>query len=332
MLEKSDYQKDNDTSKEVELDTDGIQEQSIEVEKQSEVESNESEPREEVDLGYTEPKTAGIEGISVEEKEDKKETKVDDLSDVSDKVKKRIDKLTFKIRESERRERAALDYAKSLRSKLDVSETKYTKTSKSYVEQYSARVAAEQEKARQSLKDAIVDQDADKIADANSLVAKLAIEAEKAKMTAVEEDEREAARQTEITKAETQQTTPPPQNPTYPEPSRKAQNWAESNEWFGSDKIMTSAAFQIHQDLIDQGFDVESQEYYNEIDKTMKDNFPHKFNRQEPKKIVQTVASAQRNQNGRRSVKLTRSQIAIAKKLGVPLEEYAKYVKENANG
>jgi hypothetical protein len=95
---------------------------------------------------------------------------------------------------------------------------------------------------------------------------------------------------------------------------------------------MTSVAFQVHQDLVEQGFDVESEEYYNEIDKTMKDNFPHKFNRQEPKKIVQTVASAQRNQNGRRSVKLTRSQIAIAKKLGVPLEEYAKYVKENANG
>jgi hypothetical protein len=102
MLEKSDYQKDNDTSKEVELDTDGIEEQSIQVEKQEEVESNEREPREEVDLGYTEPKADGIEGIKVEEKEDK--VKVDDLSDVSEKVKRRIDKLTFKIRESERRE------------------------------------------------------------------------------------------------------------------------------------------------------------------------------------------------------------------------------------
>ena len=159
-------------------------------------------------------------------------------------------------------------------------------------------------------------------------MAKLAIEAEKAKMTAAEEEEREANRKTQVS----QQHTQPPQNPTYPEPSRNAQKWADKNEWFGSDRIMTSAAFQIHQDLLDQGFDVESQEYYNEIDKTMKDNFPHKFSRQEPKKIVQTVASAQRNQNGRRSVKLTRSQIAIAKKLGVPLEEYAKYVKENANG
>ncbi len=330
MLEKSDYQKDNNTPKEVELDTDGIQEETIQVE---EVESNENEnetPREEVDLGYTEPKAPGIEGISVEEKEEKEEKKVDDLSDVSEKVKKRIDKLTFKIRESERREKAALEYAKSIQSKLDDSETKYSKTSKSYVEQYSARVAAEQEKARQSLKDAIVDQDADKIADANSLVARLAIEAEKAKMTAAEEDEREARRQKQV--SQPQENTQPPQNPTYPEPSKNAQKWADKNEWFGSDRIMTSAAFQIHQDLLDQGFDVESQEYYNEIDKTMKDNFPHKFNRQEPKKIVQTVASAQRNQNGRRSVKLTRSQIAIAKKLGVPLEEYAKYVKENANG
>jgi hypothetical protein len=325
MLEKSDYQKDNDTSKEVELDTDGIEEQTIQVE-EKEVESNENEsPREEVDLGYTEPKAPGIEGISVEEKEEKK---VDDLSDVSEKVRRRIDKLTFKIRESERRERAALEYAKSIQSKLDDSETKYNKTSKIYVEQYSARVVAEQEKARQSLKDAINEQDADKIADANSLMAKLAIEAEKAKMTAAEEEEREANRKTQVS----QQHTQPPQNPTYPEPSRNAQKWADKNEWFGSDRIMTSAAFQIHQDLLDQGFDVESQEYYNEIDKTMKDNFPHKFSRQEPKKIVQTVASAQRNQNGRRSVKLTRSQIAIAKKLGVPLEEYAKYVKENANG
>ena len=330
MLEKSDYQKDNDTSKEVELDTDGIEEQTIQVE-EKEVESNEDEsPREEVDLGYTEPKAPGIEGISVEEKEEKEEKKVDDLSDVSEKVRRRIDKLTFKIRESERRERAALEYAKSIQSKLDDSETKYTKTSKSYVEQYSARVVAEQEKARQSLKDAINEQDADKIADANSLMAKLAIEAEKAKMTAAEEEEREANRKTQV--PQPQQNTQPPQNPTYPEPSRNAQKWADKNEWFGSDRIMTSAAFQIHQDLLDQGFDVESQEYYNEIDKTMKDNFPHKFNRQEPKKIVQTVASAQRNQNGRRSVKLTRSQIAIAKKLGVPLEEYAKYVKENANG
>jgi hypothetical protein len=178
------------------------------------------------------------------------------------------------------------------------------------------------------LRDAIVEQDADKIADANTVIAHLAVEAEKAKMTKHEYDTEIEAKEAQI-KQNSQQSTQAPQNPTYPQPSNKARSWAEKNEWFGSDKIMTSAAFQVHQDLMDQGFDAESSEYYNEIDKVMKDNFPHKFDRQEPKKIVQTVASAQRNQNGRRSVKLTRSQIAIAKKLGVPLEEYAKYVKEN---
>ena len=329
MLEKSDYKKDNS----VELDTDGIEEQSIQVENK-EVESDDTKlPNEEVDLGYTEPKAAGIEGITIEEAKEedvkvkKSEEDVDDLSSVSEKVRKRIDKLTFKVREAERREQAALDYAKNIQSKLDDTQTRFSKTSKSYIEQYSARVTAEQEKAKQALRDAIAEQDADKIADANTVIAHLAVEAEKAKMTKQEYDSRE---ESEAQAKKTSQPTQVPQNPTYPQPSTRARTWAEKNEWFGQDKIMTSAAFQVHQDLIDQGFDAESTEYYNEIDKVMRDNFPHKFEKQEPKKIVQTVASAQRNQNGRRSVKLTRSQIAIAKKLGVPLEEYAKYVKENA--
>jgi hypothetical protein len=316
-------------SPEVELDTDGIKEESVEVENKTE-ESNEPQlPKEEVDLGYTEPKPEGIEKISVEEKSEEKEEVKDDLSSISESVQKRINKLTYKVRESERREKAALDYAKSLKKQLDDTSSRFTKTSKSYVEQYSARVAAEQDKAKAALRDAIAEQDADKIAEANSLIAKLAIEAERAKITAAEEEEKATKTQQQVS----QEVTQAPQNPTYPEPSPKAKSWAEKNEWFGSDKIMTSAAFQAHQDLMDQGFDAESDEYYNEIDKVMKDNFPHKFvTKQEPQKPVQTVASAQRNQSGRRSVKLTRSQIAIAKKLGVPLEEYAKYVKENANG
>jgi len=318
-------------SPEVDLDTDGIKEESVEVENKTE-ESNEPQlPKEEVDLGYTEPKPEGIEKISVEETEEKKEEPKDDLGSISESVQKRINKLTYKIRESERREKAALDYAKSLKQQLDDTSSRFTKTSKSYVEQYSARVAAEQEKAKAALRDAIAEQDPDKIAEANTTIAKLAIEAEKAKMTAAEEEEKYSKPKAQ--QQVSQETTQAPQNPTYPEPSAKAKSWAEKNEWFGSDKIMTSAAFQAHQDLMDQGFDAESDEYYNEIDKVMKENFPHKFEtKQEPQKPVQTVASAQRNQSGRRSVKLTRSQIAIAKKLGVPLEEYAKYVKENANG
>ena len=317
---------------EVELDTDGVKDQTLEVEEQK-VETSEPElPKQEVDLGYTEPKPEGIEGITVEtvKEEPKKEIKEDSLSDVSEKVKRRIDKLTFKIRESERREKAALDYAKGLKNQLDDTKNRFSKTSKSYIEQFSARVVAEQEDAKKALRDAIADQDADKIAEANSRIAQLAVEAEKVKMTQAEEEAKE-----EKAKAEAKVEQPIQQAPqtNVAQPSGKAKEWAEKNEWFGSDKIMTSAAFQAHNDLVEQGFDAESDEYYNEIDKVMKDNFPHKFSQpQEQKKPVQTVASAQRNQSGRRSVKLTKSQIVIAKKLGVPLEEYAKYVKENANG
>jgi murein DD-endopeptidase MepM/ murein hydrolase activator NlpD len=317
---------------EVELDTDGVKDQTLEVEEQK-VETSEPElPKEEVDLGYTEPKPEGIEGIKVEtiKEEPKKEIKEDSLSDVSEKVKRRIDKLTFKIRESERREKAALDYARGLKSQLDDTKNRFSKTSKSYIEQFSARVVAEQEDAKKALRDAIADQDADKIAEANSRIAQLAVEAEKVKMTQAEEEAKE-----EKAKAEAKVEQPIQQAPqtNVAQPSGKAKEWAEKNEWFGSDKIMTSAAFQAHNDLVEQGFDAESDEYYNEIDKVMKENFPHKFSQpQEQKKPVQTVASAQRNQTGRRSVKLTKSQIVIAKKLGVPLEEYAKYVKENANG
>jgi hypothetical protein len=317
---------------EVELDTDGVKDQTLEVEEQK-VETSETElPKQEVDLGYTEPKPEGIEGITVEtvKEEPKREIKEENLSDVSEKVKRRIDKLTFKIRESERREKAALDYARGLKNQLDDTKTRFSKTSKSYIEQFSARVVAEQEDAKKALRDAIADQDADKIAEANSRIATLAVEAEKVKMTQAEEDAKE-----ERAKAEAKIEQPIQQAPqtNVAQPSGKAKEWAEKNEWFGSDKIMTSAAFQAHNDLVEQGFDAESDEYYNEIDKVMKENFPHKFSQpQEQKKPVQTVASAQRNQNGRRSVKLTKSQIVIAKKLGVPLEEYAKYVKENANG
>src|SRR6056300_1413620 len=189
---------ENIKNPEVELDTDGVKEQTLQVEEQQ-VEVSETElPKQEVDLGYTEPKPEGIEGIKVEtiKEEIKPEIKEDSLSDVSEKVKRRIDKLTFKIREPARREKAALDYAKGLKNQLDDTKTRFSKT-KSYIEQFSARVIAEQEDAKKALRDAIADQDADKIADANSRIATLAVEAEKVKMTQAEEDAKE-----EIAKSE----------------------------------------------------------------------------------------------------------------------------------
>ena len=119
---------------------------------------------------------------------------------------------------------------------------------------------------------------------------------------------------------------PPTQLEQPPEPSEKAKEWAEKNSWFGKDKIMTAAAYTVHEELLSRGFDPESDDYYTEINKSMRDNFPQKL--VEDKQPIQTVASAGRKQQGRRKVTLTRSQVAIARKLGVPLEEYAKFVKE----
>ena len=168
------------------------------------------------------------------------------------------------------------------------------------------------------MKKAIEENNAEQIMEANDELTRLAVEKEKARIKKDKiETETKAA-------AEQPQQAPQPQN--LPQPSKKAEKWAEDNEWFGNDRVMTSAAYGIHEDLIIQGFDPESDEYYNEVDKLIRQNFPHKFadERQQP---VQTVASAGRKQEGRRTVKLTRSEVAIAKKLGVPLELYAKHVK-----
>ena len=161
-------------------------------------------------------------------------------------------------------------------------------------------------------------QDAEKIMEANDELTKLAVEKEKARIRLQQKEDEKKEATAETSAQETQQPAP--------QPSPKAQEWADTNQWFGKDKAMTNAAFGIHQDLVEKGFDPESDEYYNEVDKQMMEYFPNKF--ADDKKPVQTVASAGRKQQGRKTVKLTRSQVAIAKKLGVPLEEYAKYVKE----
>ena len=160
--------------------------------------------------------------------------------------------------------------------------------------------------------------------EANDALTRLAVEKEKAKIHQEQRKERlEAQKQQEENKPK--DIVQPPQ-PTPSPATPRAKQWAEDNKWFGDDKVMTNAAFGIHQDLVEQGFDAESEDYYNEIDKQVRGYFPHKFVAE--KKPVQTVASAGRKQEGRKTVKLTRSQVAIAKKLGVPLEEYAKFVKE----
>jgi hypothetical protein len=249
------------------------------------------------------------------------------LEGYSDKVQKRIKDLTFKYREAERREQAAMDYAQGLKKKFEDIEQKYNTVDENYIKEYDGRIEAEKAKVKTMLKEAIDAQDAEKIMEANEALTRLAVEKEKVKISQSEREERAKAAKEEAEKPQEQNQ---PQKPQKVSP--RAQEWASENEWFGSDKVMTSAAMGLHDELMGEGFDAESDAYYNEINKRIRDYFPHKFadteTQEEPRRPVQNVAGVSRKQNGRRSVKLTKSQVAIAKKLGVPLEEYAKYVKE----
>ncbi len=320
---------------EVELDTDGVKEQEVSVE--SPQSGNEAfEKKEEVDLGYTdvtsnktakellqETKEQEPEPVK-EEPKLKQETEESDLQDYSDKVQKRIKKLTFQVKEAERRERAAVEYARGLKNKFDTAEKKIEETDTNYLKEYNARIDSERDKAKAALKAAYETQDADAITEAQDNLTKLSVEKEKVSMTLAEKESKE--KEVAAAPAETEQ----PQ----PQISQKAQTWAEDNSWFGSDRVLTSAAMGIHEDLLQEGIDAETDEYYNQINKRMKEYFPQKFAQEttevKAKEPVQNVASVSRRSGGRKSVKLTKSQVVIAKKLGVPLEEYAKYVKEGS--
>ena len=334
---------DEKKTPEVELDLDDVKEQEIQVKEESKAEKKAPSLNVgEVDLGYTthskedkkekveieqaEEKSAPVETKPTEQK--KEETKTDDLSEISDSVQKRIDKLTRRYREAERREQAAVEFAKGLQKKYTDYEKKFDTADNNYLKEFDARVDAQREQVKNKLKAAIEANDPNKIMEANDELTQLAVQKEKAKLQMADREIRakqlEEQRKFEVEEAKTQK-----DNVVIPKPSEKAKDWATKNTWFGDDKIMTQAAFSIHEELVGSGVEVESDEYYNEINKRMKGYFPHRFVvEQEQRKPVQTVASAGRKQEGRRTVRLTKSQVAIAKKLGVPLEEYAKYVKE----
>jgi len=326
---------ENKRQPDVELDTDDAKETTIQLEeKKEEKDKRPNLNLGEVDLEYTDYSQDKKEKIDIsveEEKETKAEKPADqeDLSSFSDAVQKRIDKLTRKMREAERREHAALDYAQGLQKKYTDAQKKYQEIDDSYIKQYDARIDAEKDTVKKRLKDAIESQDAEAIISANEELSRLIIEKERAKVSIAAKEK---------TKKDTEQNEKEVQNVEQNQqvdrravaPSAKAKKWAEDNTWFGSDEYMTNTAFQVHEKLQSEGFDLDSDEYYNEVNKQMKDIYPHKFaeDKQEQRKPVQTVASANRGKTGRRTVRLTKSQVAIAKKLGVPLEEYAKYVKE----
>ena len=328
-------------SPEVEIDTDGVNEETVSVEA-PEVSNEAFEKKQDVDLGYTDVtggKTAKellqetkesekeVEVKSEPKFEQKEETDEDpSLAEYSEKVQKRIKRMTFQIKEAERRERAAVEYAKGLKNKYESIEKKFEDTDTNYLKEYDARIESEREKAKSELKNALDNNDTDQILEAQDKLTKLAVEKEKVSMSLADKE----TKKKEVESQPAEQATEQPQ----PQISQRAQDWASENEWFGSDRVLTSAAMGIHEDLLGEGIDAESDEYYNQINKRMKEYFPQKFATSTEEKTkaapVQNVASVSRRSGGRKSVKLTKSQVVIAKKLGVPLEEYAKYVKEGA--
>ena len=254
----------------------------------------------------------------------------DEMDDYGQKVQSRIDKLTKRLRETERREQAAIQYAQGVQSESQQIKQRANALDSGYVAEFGDRVDAQMTEAKNELKQAMDLGDVDKQVEVQAKLSRLAIEQERASSHKAQRERlAQEMRARGVDPNRPQMPRQMPRQPAPPPPpDPKAQDWAEKNTWFGEDEPMTLTSFSIHRKLMEEGFDPSSDLYYNEIDKRMKDTFPHKFEKVSP---TQAVASANRGgQPARRkgTVRLTPSQVAIAKKLGVPLSEYAKYVKE----
>ena len=256
-----------------------------------------------------------------------------EMEDYGKKVQSRIDKLTKRVRESERREQAAIQYAQGVQQDAQKMRQKARNLDTGYVTEFASRVEAETEEAKKALKAAVELGDSDAQVDAQQKLARLAIESERVKSTQAQRERLKKEMEARGVNPNQPQMPNPqqmqPQAAPPPPPDPKAEAWAEKNKWFGEDEPMTLTSFSIHRKLMEEGFDASSDMYYSEVDKRMRDTFPHKF--EQKVSPTQSVASANRGAPVARrkgSVRLTPSQVAIAKKLGVPLSEYAKYVKE----
>ena len=257
-----------------------------------------------------------------------------EMEDYGKKVQSRIDKLTKRVRESERREQAAIQYAQGVQQDAQKMRQKARNLDTGYVTEFASRVEAETEEAKKALKAAVELGDSDAQVDAQQKLARLAIESERVKSTQAQRERLKKEMEARGVNPNQPQMPNPqqmqPQAAPPPPPDPKAEAWAEKNKWVGEDEPMTLTSFSIHRKLVEEGYNPSSDDYYNQIDVRMRETFPHKFDGQRTSP-PQMVASANRGGPvGARkgTVRLTPSQVAIAKKLGVPLSEYAKYVKE----
>ena len=314
-------EKQKPSEKEVDIDTSGpaVEVDVAEPKDESVVETKETE-KEPVIKGE-ETKEEETETV----KEIKKEQKQDDeqLEEYSKGVQSRISKLTRKMREAERQRDAATEYARAADESRKTLEQRFVKTDSEYIKKFESSVKEGMDSAQKELARAIESGDAKAQVDANKRIATLAFDNARLEQS-------KEMREAPATPADVRE----PQQPAsqLPASDPQADAWAGRNTWFGQNRAMTFTAFEIHKDLVDkEGFDPKSDEYYAEVDKRIRVDFPHKFDKSDNKyttEPVQTVASAKRSvKPGRKTVRLTSSQVAIAKKLGVPLEEYAKQLK-----
>ena len=247
-----------------------------------------------------------------------------ELDEYSEKVKKRIDRLTYQMREAERQRDEAVDFAQRIQTQNSTLQTRLRSSDGSLVKEYDNRVNSELARAKVALKDAQELGDSEAIAQATEAIARSATESENVKRLQAQQVRAQRTKVRTPRAAAQQQ----PQQQQAPPPDPKAQDWAEQNDWFGTDQAMTYAAFGIHRDLVEEGRDPTSDGYYTEVDKRIREYFPQKFGQTE--NVQQRVAGSSRGTGGKRatrSVKLTPSQVAIAKRLGVPLEDYARHVE-----
>ena len=274
------------------------------------------------------------EDVSVDTKAPEKEEKEgDELSDYSDSVKKRISKLTSKFREEERQRNEAIKFAEAVKQQNEELKAKLDKLDNTYVGEFDTRVQSQSIAAKEAYRKAHEEGDADAMYEASQNLSRIAME--EARLADLKARREEAAKATAAGLTDAAQTQQPQVQQPQAKPDPKAEDWASKNTWFGQDQTMTYAAFGLHKQLIeDEGFDATSDEYYTELDNRIRTEFPHKF-QETPKKSnsprvasAGTTASKSSTPKGRRTVKLSASQIAIARRLNVPLEEYAKYVKE----
>ena len=286
----------------------------------------------EVDVAVEETKEEAVIDTAPETETTEPETVIDEkqedekLEDYGKGVQNRIAKLTRKMREAERREAAAVQYAAAVEAKRKQDQEKFNKVDSDYTAKFEENVKTGMESAERELSSAIEAGDASAQVLANKKIAELAFENAKLKQrkeTVVQDEPVQLSDGGRLPNQTPQQ---------MPQADPMAEDWAAKNRWFGTDRAMTFTAFEIHKDLVDkEGYDPKSNEYYQEIDKRIRVDFGHKFGNNETKqtnRAVQSVASANRSvKSGRKTVRLTSSQVAIAKKLGVPLEEYAKQLK-----